>query len=166
VQYAIVGEDEEAPFLRQLAAREGVQECVQFLGEVDDDQLIRCYQQCDLFVLPNRQVGRDIEGFGMVLLEAQSCGKPVLAGSSGGTAETMQIPVTGRVTCCEEPSRLTAAIIELLRAPDLLASMGTAGRAWAVENFDWAVLSRQARQLFRHGPSARAFSPRCEPLAT
>ena len=66
-----------------------------------DDRLVQCYQQCDLFVLPNRQVGRDIEGFGMVLLEAQSCGKPVIAGASGGTAETMQPGETGYVVPCD-----------------------------------------------------------------
>ena len=54
-------------------------------GEPNDADLVNCYQQCDLFVLPNRQVGWDIEGFGMVLLEAQACGKPVIAGASGGT---------------------------------------------------------------------------------
>ena len=70
--------------LQDLVAREGLGGHVQFLGQGDDAVLVSCYQQCDLFVLPNRRVGRDIEGFGMVLLEAQACGKPVVAGASGG----------------------------------------------------------------------------------
>jgi phosphatidyl-myo-inositol dimannoside synthase len=82
--YAIVGDGEERPALQALVEQEGLGRHVQFLGELDDRGLITCYQQCDLFVLPNRQVGKDIEGFGMVLLEAQACGKPVMAGDSGG----------------------------------------------------------------------------------
>jgi phosphatidylinositol alpha-1,6-mannosyltransferase len=166
VLYAIVGYGEELASLHQLVLQEGVEAHVQFLGEVADDELIQCYQQCDLFALPNRQVGRDIEGFGMVLVEAQACGKPVLAGASGGTAETLQDPATGRVVDCEDPHRLAEVVIELLQDPELRASMGAAGRPWVVEHFDWAALSRQAQAIFRHGPSACAFAPLCEPAST
>jgi phosphatidylinositol alpha-1,6-mannosyltransferase len=84
--YAIAGDGEERAALEDLVDHEGLGDHVQFLREVDDNRLVQCYQQWDLFALPNRQVGRDIEGFGMVLLEAQACGKPVIAGASGGTA--------------------------------------------------------------------------------
>jgi phosphatidylinositol alpha-1,6-mannosyltransferase len=136
---------------------------VQFLGEVADDRLIECYQQCDLFVLPNRQVGKDIEGFGMVLVEAQACGKAVVAGTSGGTAETMQPSVTGRVIDCDDPHRLGRTVLELLGDGELLNRMGTAGRRWAADHFDWAPLTSRAQQIFRHGPAARELSPFCEP---
>jgi phosphatidylinositol alpha-1,6-mannosyltransferase len=148
VLYAIVGDGEERQPLEQLVDRSGLRGHVQFLGEIDDDGLVNCYQQCDLFVLPNRQVGQDIEGFGMVLVEAQACGKPVVAGASGGTAETMRIPQTGRIVNCEGPDQLAALICELLSSPDLLADMGAAARPWAVEQFDWGTLSMQARRLF------------------
>src|SRR5205814_10004845 len=108
-----------------------------FLGELDDATLLCCYQQCDLFVLPNRQVGRDIEGFGIVLLEAQACGKPVVAGASGGTAETMRIPETGRVVPCDHPDELAALVTELLADRARLARMGEAARRWTVERLDW-----------------------------
>ncbi len=148
VLYAIVGDGSERPYLDELVVREGLHNHVQFLGEQDDELLVRCYQQCDLFVLPNRQVGRDIEGFGIVLLEAQACGKPVVAGASGGTAETMRIPETGRVVPCDGPDELAAVIIELLSDRNRLARMGVAARRWTVERFDWEALSRQARHLF------------------
>jgi phosphatidylinositol alpha-1,6-mannosyltransferase len=149
VLYAIVGEGEERPFLEDLVAREQLGGHVQFLGELADEGLVRCYQQCDIFVLPNRQVGRDIEGFGMVLLEAQACGKPVIAGASGGTAETMRIPETGQVVCCDGPGKLAALLSELLADPDRLARMGAAGRQWVVEHFDWKALADQAKRLFQ-----------------
>jgi phosphatidylinositol alpha-1,6-mannosyltransferase len=155
ILYAIVGDGEERAALERLAADEGVGGHVQFLGEVGDDELVRCYQQCDLFVLPNRTVGADVEGFGMVLLEAQACGRPVVAGASGGTAETMRIPDTGRVVNCDTPDELAAVVAELLADPDGLARMGEAGRAWVVEQFDWEALSRQAEALFRGGAGTR-----------
>jgi phosphatidylinositol alpha-1,6-mannosyltransferase len=153
VLYAIVGDGEERAPLRELLTREGLAQHVQFLGEMNDEGLIHCYQQCDLFVLPNRQVGRDIEGFGMVLLEAQACGKPVLAGASGGTAETMSIPETGRVVCCDGPEELAGAVSEMLADRTSLERMGEAGRRWVVERFDWASLSRQAERLFKQEPA-------------
>jgi phosphatidylinositol alpha-1,6-mannosyltransferase len=148
VLYAIVGDGEELPVLRELVAREGLDAHVQFLGEIDDARLIRCYQQCSLFVLPNRQDGQDIEGFGMVLVEAQACGKPVVAGTSGGTAETMSIPETGYVVPCEQPDQLAALVAELLSDRSRLERMGKAARPWVVEHFDWGQLVLQAKSLF------------------
>jgi phosphatidylinositol alpha-1,6-mannosyltransferase len=149
ILYTIAGDGEERAALEGLVDHEGMGGHVQFLGEIDDDRLVQCYQQCDLFVLPNRQVGRDIEGFGMVLLEAQACGKPVIAGASGGTAETMQIAETGLVVSCDGPDVLAQAVIELLADPDRRARMGAAARDWVVERFDWESLSRQAEAIFQ-----------------
>jgi phosphatidyl-myo-inositol dimannoside synthase len=160
ILYAIVGDGDRRSFLETLVQREGLKEHVQFLGELDDDQLISCYQQCDLFVLPNREVNDSIEGFGIVLLEAQSCGKPVVAGASGGTSEAMHIPETGRVIPCDESGNLAAVVIELLMDSSLRARMGKAGRRWVVEHFDWALLSRRAGQLFR-SPTIPNASEQC-----
>jgi phosphatidylinositol alpha-1,6-mannosyltransferase len=157
VLYAITGDGEERPRLEDLVARQGLDDHVRFLGEIDDDRLVECYQQCDLFVLPNRQVGRDIEGFGMVLLEAQACGNPVIAGASGGTAETMRIAETGLVVRCDGPEELATVVVELLADPDRRARMGAAARAWVVERFDWESLSRQAEVLFQGPSPAPAF---------
>jgi len=148
VIYAIVGDGDELGFLKALAVENKVEHHVQFLGELSDEALRRCYQQCDLFVLPNRQVGQDIEGFGMVLLEAQACGKPVVAGNSGGTAETMDLPHTGLVVDCENPETLAQNIISLLRDDNRLREMGEAARPWTIKEFDWKNLSLRAAKLF------------------
>jgi phosphatidyl-myo-inositol dimannoside synthase len=156
VLYSIVGDGEERAVLEEMVRREGLRSHVQFLGELDDDRLLECYQQCDLFVLPNRQVHGDIEGFGMVLLEAQACGKPVVAGASGGTAETMRIPQTGLVVPCEGPDELAAAVLELLSEPRRRARMGKAARDWVVEQFDWSQLAQRASLIFQGQPSRPA----------
>ncbi len=161
ILYSIVGDGAERETLVNLVEKTGLQNHVQFQGEVSDEILLRSYQQCDLFALPNRQVGKDIEGFGMVLLEAQACGKPVLAGDSGGTAETMRIPETGRVVNCESPELLASTVVELLETPHRLLEMGSNSRSWVVSQFDWTALSLQARELFQAGednPKRSAYS--------
>jgi phosphatidyl-myo-inositol dimannoside synthase len=148
VLYAIAGNGDERAALEALTDTVGVRDAVLFMGEVSDEQLVKCYQQCDLFALPNRTVDGDIEGFGMVLLEAQACGKPVLAGDSGGTAETMQSGETGEVVRCDQPEFLADAVLRMLSHPGRLDEMEGRARAWAVERFDWAALTRQAEELF------------------
>jgi phosphatidylinositol alpha-1,6-mannosyltransferase len=147
--YAIVGDGECEPDLRDLVASMGLGEYVRFHGAIDDWAMRQCYQQSDLFVLPNRQDGLDIEGFGIVLLEAQACGKAVVAGASGGTAETMDAPRTGLVVPCEAPGALAKVVADLLMDSERRGRMGRAGRDWMVERFDWDVLSRRAERIFR-----------------
>jgi phosphatidylinositol alpha-1,6-mannosyltransferase len=134
--------------LERLTDELGLRDHVLFHGDVDDRMLIRCYQQCDLFILPNRVVQGDFEGFGMVLVEAQACGKPVVAGASGGTAETMQVPDTGRIVDCETPDPLAEVILDLLRQPELRRRMGEAARQWVVSKLGWDALAKEAASLF------------------
>lgn len=145
----IVGQGEDDAYLRGLAAELQVADRIQFRGETTDGELIECFQQCDLFALPNRQVGQDIEGFGMVLLEAQACGRPVLAGTSGGTAETMRIGETGCLVNCDGPDELAAQVAEMLNDPAGLDRMGAAGREWVERHFSWDSLTRDAESLFQ-----------------
>jgi phosphatidylinositol alpha-1,6-mannosyltransferase len=147
--YVAIGDGEERSELERVIAAEGVRDNVQLVGETDDRRLIASYQQCDLFILPNRQVNQDIEGFGMVLLEAQACGKPVIAGASGGTSEAMHAPATGRVVPCETPEGIASVVAELFRDPKQRDSMGQTAREWVVANFDWSALATQAADMFQ-----------------
>jgi phosphatidyl-myo-inositol dimannoside synthase len=146
--YSIVGDGEERARLAEIVTRLGVASHVQFLGEVKDAELLHCYQQCDLFALPNRTVGKDVEGFGMVLLEAQACGRPVLAGTSGGTAETMRPGETGVLVACDRPDEPAVALAKLLAETDRLERMGRAGRAWVEGTFNWPALALEAQKTF------------------
>jgi phosphatidylinositol alpha-1,6-mannosyltransferase len=148
VLYSIAGEGREREYLDRLVEEHGVTDLVQFRGVPRDEELIECYQQCDLFALPNRQVDWDLEGFGIVFLEAQACGRPVIAGKSGGAPETLRPSVTGEVVECDAPDDLARIVSELLNDPERRARMGTEGRRWIEERFSWDVLSRQAEELF------------------
>lgn len=147
VLYVMAGEGWERPYLEQTAKDVGVESFVQFRSVVAEDDLVECYQQCDLFALPNRQVGWDFEGFGIVLIEAQACGKPVVAGRSGGTADTLREGVTGEIVPCESPDELAMTVTALLEDANRRGTMGAAAREWACERFDWRVLTQQAIQL-------------------
>ena len=146
--YSVVGDGPRRSRLEEIARDHGVSEIVQFRGEVGDDELIRCYQQSDLFVLPNLALGGDIEGFGMVLLESQACGTPVVAGASGGTAETMSCPSTGRLVASDDSAELAGTVIDLLSDRDRLHRMRGAAREWVSQGFDWSLLVPEAVRLF------------------
>ena len=148
VLYVIVGDGEDRTRLSALVDELGLHSHVQFRGETSETELASCYQQCDLFVLPNREINGDIEGFGMVLLEAQACAKPVIAGASGGTRETMQVSRTGRIVDCESEEALATTVIELLSDEDRRTEMGRSGRRWVEDKFSWESLSAEAARLF------------------
>jgi phosphatidyl-myo-inositol dimannoside synthase len=162
--YSIIGEGEERSTLEKLTKELGLVAYVQFLGEIPHDALLRCYQQCDVFALPNRTVDQDFEGFGMVLVEAQACGKAVIAGASGGTAETMHVPDTGRVVPCETPEPLANTLAELLADNELRRRMGQAARRWVEAKFDWEPLALQAGMLFDISRQDVALKPASEPV--
>ncbi len=136
--YAIVGDGEERQALTARVRAAGLDDCVRFHGAVDDAELVRRYQQCDLFVLPNRTHEGDLEGFGMVLLEAQACGRAVVAGDSGGTAEALRAGETGVLVDCTRPEPLAGAIEALLSDAARRDRMGAAGRRRACDEFDFA----------------------------
>jgi phosphatidylinositol alpha-1,6-mannosyltransferase len=146
--YAIVGEGEELDSLVKLSAELKVDQHVQFLRGITDEQMIECYQQCDLFILPNRTINNDIEGFGMVLVEAQSCGKPVIAGDSGGTKETMLLGESGFIIDATQPSNIASTVVGMLADEQKLKNMGIKGREHVLQSLDWKALVQKAKELF------------------
>lgn len=148
IHYCIVGDGDERSNLGRLVDQLNVAEYVEFAGEIDDQEMIARYQHCELFALPNRRIGNDDEGFGMVLLEAQACGRPVLAGDSGGTSETLVQGQTGVICNCTTPEFIVAKLNELLSEPALMTSMGENGRTHTQDHFSWSALSSRAVALF------------------
>jgi phosphatidyl-myo-inositol dimannoside synthase len=148
VLYSIVGDGGERVNLVDLVNKLGLNENVEFRGALADADMLTCYQQCDLFALPNRTVDGDFEGFGMVLLEAQACGKPVLTGISGGTGEAMQEGVTGLRVDCDSADAIASAIDGILSDEVVRKQMGDAGRLWVEGHFSWESLITGANEIF------------------
>ncbi|MFC4700153.1 glycosyltransferase family 4 protein [Glaciecola siphonariae] len=146
--YAVIGSGECKNELEASVKTLKLEASVQLLSEISDADMIACYQQCDLFILPNRTIDNDIEGFGMVLVEAQSCGKAVVAGDSGGTKETMRIGQSGLVVDCSDAANIADTVNTLLSDPEQLVEMGKKGREHVIQELDWRAHVEKATALF------------------
>jgi phosphatidyl-myo-inositol dimannoside synthase len=106
-------------------------------GRIPDEEAPGLFAAADVFVLPvaDRWFGLEIEGLGVVLLEASACATPCVAGRSGGTPEAVIDGETGYVINASNSGDLTTRIVELLRNKDLAEEMGQAGRKHIAENF-------------------------------
>jgi phosphatidylinositol alpha-1,6-mannosyltransferase len=146
--YAVVGRGECYDELISLVDQHKLHDNVCVYPDMDDEALIKCYQQCDIFILPNRTIDNDIEGFGMVLVEAQVCGKPAIAGDSGGTRETMNIGKTGYVIDCSSTENLLSGLSPILRNPEIVD--GEVDIAdYAKKRFNWDQHVAKAKRLFK-----------------
>src|SRR5690606_26937298 len=85
IQYVLIGIGEDYEYLFDLARKHDVADRVHLLGHVTAEDLPCWYNACDVFIMPNREINGDTEGFGMVFIEAAACGKPAIAGNAGGT---------------------------------------------------------------------------------
>jgi phosphatidyl-myo-inositol dimannoside synthase len=135
----LVGDGPDAARLHRLAREQGVAEHVVFTGAVPAAELPAHHSVGDVFALPcrTRGGGLDVEGLGIVLLEASASGVPVVAGDSGGAPETVREGETGHVVGGRDTDALAAALTALLADPDRARRMGAAGREWMLR--DWAL---------------------------
>jgi phosphatidylinositol alpha-1,6-mannosyltransferase len=135
----IVGNGPYLDTLRRLARETGVSEHVVFTGGVPGALLPAHHAMADVFAMPcrTRGAGLDVEGLGIVFLEASSTGVPVVAGDSGGAPETVRHGETGLIVDGTDIDQIATATSEILADPDRAARMGAAGRRWAVDNWQW-----------------------------
>jgi phosphatidylinositol alpha-1,6-mannosyltransferase len=150
--YLIVGTGEYLPRLEALVAELGLGEQVIFAGRVPRDELVAHYQLCDLFVMPNRELANhDTEGFGLVFLEANACGKAVVSGMAGGVVEAVRHGETGLNVDGTDVDAVATAITGLLLDDDRRQAMAQRG-------LEVARASSSAER-------ARAFHALCERVA-
>lgn len=150
----LVGDGPYRERLRRLAVEHGVEEHVVLTGPVRWDELPAHHAVADVFALPCRTRGRglDVEGLGIVLLEAAATGLPVLAGDSGGAPETVRRGETGEVVSGRDPVAVADALVELLADPDRARAMGAAGRAWMRRDWQWAGSAARLAGWLGAGP--------------
>jgi phosphatidylinositol alpha-1,6-mannosyltransferase len=147
LHYAIVGEGSYQPSLETLAREQGLADRVRFLTDVHDADLPLAYALADVYVGVSRQTARDVEGFGIALLEAQASGKPVVAGRSGGMPDAVREGETGLLTDPEDPVAVAASIASLLREPALAARLGAGGRTAVERYYNWDRVVADFRAL-------------------
>ena len=155
LHYAIVGQGSYQPSLLALAEAEGVAGRVRVLTEVSDEELPLAYALADVYVGVSRQTARDVEGFGISLLEASASGKPVVAGRSGGMPDAVRDGETGTLVDSDDPVAVALAIAAFLDDPVRAAAAGAAGRR-AVESFyNWARVVDDLRAISAEASAAR-----------
>jgi len=135
VHHAIVGKGEDWDYLEQLARELGVSDRLHLLGHVGPEDLPRWYNACDLFAMPNRDIGGDTEGFGIVYLEANACAKPALAGCTGGTGSAVEDGVNGLRVDGERVDAIEDGLARLLQEPTLAQRLGETGRERVLAHF-------------------------------
>ncbi|MFC6062313.1 glycosyltransferase family 4 protein [Streptomyces ochraceiscleroticus] len=145
----IVGGGPYEKDLRALAETRGVADDVYFTGAVPWAELPAHYGAGDVFAMPcrTRRGGLDVEGLGIVYLEASATGLPVVAGDSGGAPDAVLDGETGWVVPGGSPTAAADRIVPLLQDPDLRRRMGERGRAWVEEKWRWDLLAERLKEL-------------------
>ncbi len=145
----IVGGGPYEKDLRRLAAEAGVAGSVRFTGAVPWSELPAHYGAGDVFAMPcrTRRGGLDVEGLGIVYLEASATGLPVVAGDSGGAPDAVLDGETGWVVRGESSEDTADRVTTLLLDPGLRARMGERGRAWVEEKWRWDLLAERLKEL-------------------
>jgi phosphatidyl-myo-inositol dimannoside synthase len=145
----LVGGGPDAPRITRLAAETGVADDVVLTGSVPWERLPAHYDAGDVFAMPcrSRRGGLEVEGLGIVYLEASATGLPVVAGRSGGSPDAVQDGRTGRVVDGTDVAQVADAVAGYLEDRELARRTGEAGRAWVQQEWRWDVLAARLREL-------------------
>jgi phosphatidylinositol alpha-1,6-mannosyltransferase len=147
----MVGEGPYRKDLTKIVEKLKLSQAVTFIGRIQYKDLPRYICAGDIFAMPSRSrlAGLEVEGLGIVYLEASSCALPVVAGRSGGAPDAVDEGVTGFSVDGTSTVEISSVIIKLLDDPAKAKAMGTAGRSWIIEKWRWEIWSKQFNALFK-----------------
>ena len=150
VHLNIVGSGPEEPHLQELTRSRGLEQSITFHGRISPDELARHYSRCDAFVLPAIVDSRgDTEGLGVVIIEAMSYRRPVVASGVGGIVDLVIDGQTGLRVPPEDSPALARAIARVLTDPDLAQRLGRAGYDHVQQNYSWPAIIKRLDDLYR-----------------
>ena len=149
-RFLVVGTGPYEPELRRIAEECGLADSVIFAGDVTEEDLVAHYCLGDVFVMPNRELANgDTEGFGLVFLEANSCGLPVIAGRDGGSGDAVQHGINGLVVDGTSIEAIAEAMRRLVEDPALAARL-KAGAATVSQAADWRRKTETFVEICEH----------------
>ena len=148
VVYLVAGRGEDEGRLRRLAAKLGLENYVVFAGYVSESEKPAYYHACDVYAMLSRQEGYRVEGFGLTLLEAAACEKPVVAGKHGGAAEAVVDGLTGFVVDSHDPDAVANALIRPLTDQCLAEQLGQNARRRVETEANWRNVVRRTLYFF------------------
>jgi phosphatidyl-myo-inositol dimannoside synthase len=145
----LVGEGPYREHLQTLVKKHNLEASVTFIGRIQYKDLPTYICVGDIFAMPSRSrlMGLEVEGLGIVYLEASSCGLPVLAGDSGGAPDALVQNETGLVVNGTDDQQIAKAAIKLLTNIELSKKMGLAGRQWIIDKWRWEIWSKDFEKL-------------------
>jgi phosphatidylinositol alpha-1,6-mannosyltransferase len=145
--YAVVGAGDQRDELESLARGLGVSDRVCFLANVPDRHLPALYNTAEIYLGLSRAMPDRIEGFGISLVEAAACAKPVVAGRTGGIADAVREGETGLLVNPDSPGEVCRAVQSLLEDPERAGRMGRAGRRVVETYYNWDRVAADLRRI-------------------
>ena len=150
VKLIFVGTGPHQKTIEKLMKKLRVEKSVRFIGRIPHEQLPKYFALGDIFAMPSRSrlFGLEVEGLGIVYLEASACGLPVIAGNSGGAPDAVLPGKTGVVVDGTSEKEIADAAIHLLSDMSRSREMGRTGREWVVSDWRWEIWSKTFNNLF------------------
>ncbi len=150
----LIGEGPYRQYLETRVKKLQLDSHVTFIGRISYTDLPRYICLGEVFAMParSRLAGLEVEGLGIVYLEASACGLPVIAGNSGGAPDAVREGVTGVVVDGRDAQTVAQSISELLAAPERARQMGLAGRAWIIKEWRWQIWSERFTEILKSTP--------------
>ncbi|MDO8668111.1 MAG: glycosyltransferase family 4 protein [bacterium] len=144
--YFIIGDGPEIEKWKMKIKNFGLEKNVKIINQATDEERDSWYGASDIFIMPARNINGDFEGFGIVYLEANLAGKPVIAGRSGGVEDAVIDGLNGLLVDPENLEQIASAVIKLANNPELRKKLGEQGRERAIKNFNW---QKQAEKIYK-----------------
>ena len=147
----LIGTGPYQKHLEDLAKKFSVQDSITFIGRIQYADLPRYISVGDIFAMPSRSrlAGLEVEGLGIVYLEASACGLPVIAGKSGGAPDAVLEGETGITVDGRDPAETARAVNTLFDDPIRAKEMGQRGREWIISNWRWDSWSAKFIELLK-----------------
>ncbi|WP_455392248.1 glycosyltransferase family 4 protein [[Eubacterium] cellulosolvens] len=145
----VVGEGPIRPRLEKLAKKLGIDANVHFTGKVSEKELLAHYNKCDVFVLVSRVLNKqnEVEGFGISIVEAMACGKPVIGSNVGGIPSAIKGDWGFLVDPLDE-NELAEKLLTLLKNPKKAKLMGEKGRKAVEKTYNWEVITNRFLKFY------------------
>lgn len=149
--YLIAGDGTLRDELKSLVTKLRINNNVQFLGNVDDDTLLKLYQESHIFILPSVTAhSGDKEGIPVVLMEAQATGLPVISTLHSGIPEVVHEDKSGFLVPERDVNALAEKIESLIEHPEVWSKMGKYGRKFVEENYDIKILNQRLVKIYEN----------------
>jgi phosphatidylinositol alpha-1,6-mannosyltransferase len=147
VGYLIAGTGPARERIEAEAARLGVSERVRLLGQVPESELPALYNLATAYLGLSREVGVEVEGFGLAIAEASACGVPVVAGNSGGIPDAVRDGESGILVNPKAVGEAAAAVGAILGDPSLARRLGAGGRQYVERYLNWGRVVADLRGI-------------------